>query len=222
MTDRALSLAELAARASQRETLKLSGKRGQPAPSGSNCHNPECRKGLTPGLVALGGGEKGRPLFGEGGVGAKRLMRWGWVRCLACNPPEDSRRAGAIYKRLNLSADEIAQRAALATQRASYTPPQETRKSASRNRAAAREGFAPDSADAGRLAELLEQNKKLSAQVMQLTTQITEQTKASTEATLLMGRLSAQVAALLEDNAKLRKELECKSTGAPVPATATR
>lgn len=45
----------------------------------SNCRNPECRNGLTPGLAAVGGGNKAQPLFGAGGIGAKRLMRWAWV-----------------------------------------------------------------------------------------------------------------------------------------------
>jgi hypothetical protein len=144
-------------------------------------------------------------------------MRWAWVRCLACNAPDDARRAGAVYKRLNLSDQEMAQRAELATARAPYMMPEPRKPTAVESARAPTPGA---SADYGRLAELLDSNKKLQEQVTALTAQITEQTKASTEATLLMGRLSAQVATLLEDNAKLRRELDERKTHAPsVPAS---
>jgi hypothetical protein len=89
--DRSVELSELAARV-------------QTAPQGrrakSDCRNPECSNGLTPGISASGGGTKGAPLFGAGGVGPKKLMRWGWVPCLVCNPSPDQRKAGARYRDL--------------------------------------------------------------------------------------------------------------------------
>lgn len=64
--------------------------------------------------------------------------------------------------------------------------------------------------DSGKLAELLEQNKKL-------TEQLTAQGAQFAQMNETMSRLTMQVASLLEDNMKLRKELEAKSSGKPVP-----
>lgn len=185
--DRSVGLSDLAARAQSGPQT-----RGR---SRSDCRNPECVNGLTPGLVAAGGGSKAQPLFGAGGVGAKRLMRWAWVNCLACNAPEGARKAGAVYKHLNLSEGEIARRAQMANTKASYQPEiLETLK---------RPGSAPPAADNKQLTELLEQNK-------QLNERIAEMLKQNTEMTQTLSRMSMQVAALLEDNAKLRAEQAAK------------
>src|ERR1700752_5515047 len=114
INDRSGGLGELAARAQAGPQTRRAK---------SDCRNPECANGMTPGLVAAGGGTQGAPLFGAGGVGAKKLMRWAWVRCLACNPPDDARKAGAVYKHLNLSDAQIAQRAQMANMRAAYQAP---------------------------------------------------------------------------------------------------
>lgn len=189
--DRSVGLADLAARA-------------QAAPQGrarskSNCRNPECVSGMTPGLVAAGGGNKAQPLFGAGGVGAKRLMRWSWVRCLACNAPDDARKAGATYKHLNLDDTQIAQRAALANSRAAYQPEmRETLKRSGLDATLARAH--PEAArDSKQLAEMIEQNK-------QLTARLDEMLKNNAEMTQTLSRMSMQIAALLEDNAKLRAQ----------------
>jgi hypothetical protein len=161
-----------------------------PARSKSTCKNPECQSGLTPGLVAAGGGAKGQPIFGSGGVGAKRLMRWGWVPCLVCNKSDDQRKAGTQYRELNLSDGEIARRAQLASTKSSYQPQErETLR---------KPGFTPPPRqDESKLNELLEANK-------QLNERLGEVLKQNASMTDTLSRLTMQVAALLEDNAKLR------------------
>lgn len=190
--DRSVGLADLAARA-----------QSAPAPrQGRNaCRNPECRDGLTPGLMAAGGGTKGAPLFGAGGVGAKKLMRWTWVRCLACNAPDDARKAGAVYRPLNLSEDQIARRAQFANTKAPYVPIDN--KSAGARPGGAVPSSVP-SADTGKLNELLEANK-------QLNERLGEVLKQNAQMTETLSRMTMQIAALLEDNAKLRKEQETKN-----------
>lgn len=186
--DKSVSLLDLARRADAGP---------QRARGRSDCKNPECNNGLTPGVSASGGGVKGAPLFGAGGVGAKKLMRWGWVQCLACNPSEDHRKAGARYVPLNLNDTQIAQRAQLANTKAAYQPPMKEHLG---KLAGGRTGAAPNnvpSVDAGKLSELMEQNKQLNARLDELL----KQNVAMTET---LGRMSMQVAALLEDNAKLR------------------
>jgi hypothetical protein len=157
---------------------------------------------MTPGLVAVGGGTKGAPLFGAGGVGAKKLMRWSWVRCLACNPPDDARKAGATYRHLNLSDAQIAQRAQMANMRAAYQPEVTDRLG---KLAGNRSSVTPTArSDDGKLSELMEQNKQLNARLDELLKQNAETMKQNVEMTATLSRMSMQVAALLEDNAKLR------------------
>jgi hypothetical protein len=179
--DRSVGLAELAARAQAGPATRRAR---------SDCRNPECQNGLTPGLVAAGGGSKGQPIFGAGGVGAKRLMRWGWVNCLVCNKSDDQRKAGTAYRDLNLSDAQISQRAQLASTKASYRPAEnQPIRPGTPLRAPA-----PDNS---KLTELLEQNK-------QLNERLGEVLKQNASMTDTLSRLTMQVAALLEDNAKLR------------------
>ena len=90
------------------------------AKSPGKCRNPECRAGVTPGIVMRGRGKTGRPLFGEGGTQKHDPMHWGWVRCPFCNPTEqDEASPPKLVKR---SAEEIAQRAEMANNRIEYKP----------------------------------------------------------------------------------------------------
>ena len=82
------------------------------------CRNPECRNGVTPGIVMRGRGKHGRPLFGNGGTHKADPSHWGWVSCPACNPKEDD----APFKPVKRTAEEIAQRAQMATDRTEYKP----------------------------------------------------------------------------------------------------
>jgi hypothetical protein len=155
--------------------------------------------------MAAGGGSKGAPLYGAGGVGAKRLMRWTWVRCLACNAPDDARKAGATYRHLNLSEGEIARRAQLASTKSSYQPA-DPKGSSGTVRSTV---HLPPNPDAGKLTELLEQNK-------QLNERLGEVLKQNVAMTDTLSRMTMQIAALLEDNAKLR----AVQTSAPTPPSA--
>lgn len=179
--------------------------------SRSNCRNPECVNGMAPGLVATGKGKAGAPLFGEGGVGAKGLMRWGWLSCPACKP-----QVGAPYRALRLSPEEIARRAELATAKASYSPPTPQDRLGKIPRSMPNGAYHSASQDDSKLAELLDTNKKLSEQVTQLTAQLSSQGAQFAQMNETLSRMTMQVASLLEDNAKLRKELESR------PATATQ
>lgn len=192
MVDRSVDLRSLRDRAETAPTRRK-----------SNCKNPECDGGMTPGLVAAGGGSKAQPLFGEGGIGAKRLMRWNWVNCLACNAPEGARKAGAMYKHLNLTSAQIAQRAQMASTKTAYHP--QERSTLSRSAIPT----APN-ADAGRLAELAKANEALSARLDEMLKQNVEMLKNNSEMSQTLSRMAMQVGALLEDNAKLRKYQEDK------------
>lgn len=189
--DRSVNLGELASRT--RSGGSSAGRRRDA------CRNPECQNGLTPGLTAVGGGKTSAPLFGPGGVGANRLMRWAWVPCLACNAPDDARRAGAVYKHLNLSDGEIARRAQLANTKAAYKPAEKELAQTTLGRAG-QPVHTAQPRDDGKLAELLEQNKQLNAR-------IEEMLKQNASMTDTLSRMTMQVASLLEDNAKLREQL---------------
>lgn len=199
--DRSVGLSELAARAQS----SPQAKRGS-----SNCRNPECVNGLTPGLVAAGGGNKAQPLFGAGGVGTKRLMKWAWVPCLACNAPDDARKAGAVYRNLNLSEGEIARRAQMANTKAPYVQEERETLTTLSQPGQPRHPPTPIQTDK-QLTELLEQNK-------QLNERLAEMLKQNVTMTDTLSRMSMQVASLLEDNAKLRAG---QSTGVPHPSDPT-
>jgi hypothetical protein len=207
-TDRSVGLGELAARAQTGSTASARAR------GTSNCRNPECQNGLTPGLVAVGGGSKGAPIFGAGGVGAKSLMRWAWVNCLACNPPEGARKAGAVYKHLNLTEAQIAQRAQLASTKARYQPDSLSKLA----RPSAGVSLSTSVADSGKLAEMAEANKALNARLDEMLKQNAEMLKNNAEMTQTLSRMTMQIAALLEDNAKLRKYQEDKKLS-EMPAT---
>lgn len=139
----------------------------------SKCLNPECVNGLTPGVKIIGKGKTGAPLFGQGGTHRPDPMRWAWVNCLACNPkPKDP---AFVLKRR--SADEMAQRAAWASEGAPYKPDSEVGARLSRVAARSKTNgtLAPPSPDNSGLmekidklmegqTELLEQIKELRAE----------------------------------------------------------
>jgi hypothetical protein len=118
---------------------------------------------LTPGVVAGGRGTSNAPI-----VGTK--MRWGWVRCLACKPHPDDTKNGAKFKLVQRSAQEIAQRAEWATQKAEYKPQQAMSQLASVHAAAAASGapaaYAPPAPDmSGPIAKLTEAVTNLTTQL---------------------------------------------------------
>lgn len=74
----------------------------------AECRNPECRKGYTPGVVTSGKGSANAPLVGA-------TMRWGWVKCRACNSDKDH-----PYQHVPRAPAEIQERARLADAKAPY------------------------------------------------------------------------------------------------------
>lgn len=154
----------------------------------SACKNPECRNGLTPGVIIVGKGNAKMPVLGQ-------TQRWGWVRCLSCSENPDDSKAGARYKHVNRTPEDIAHRAELATSKAPYKPPSAVAKAFGGLRVP---GGAPvpvatssSTLDNERLTKLLEQVSQLNNTIMKLTNQVGD---------------------LLEENRALRKRLD----GAPV------
>ena len=75
---------------------------------GMECRNQECRNGYTPGIVTAGKGTANAPILGA-------TMRWGWVKCRACNPDKDH-----PYDHRSRAPGEVAERARLADAKAPY------------------------------------------------------------------------------------------------------
>lgn len=130
----------------------------------AECRNVECRKGYTPGVVASGKGTPNAPVVGA-------AMRWGWVNCLACNMSEAQKKAGAQFKHVNRSAEEIAERARLADSKSTYTP-QAAAPRVNLETVAAKTPTPPPStssiASDALVQRLLDQNEKLSSQISEL------------------------------------------------------
>ena len=164
------------------------------------CRNPECVKGLAPGVITVGKGSKGAPLIVAGSKAASITMRWAWVRCLACNANADDRKSGVSYKHIERTADEIARRVELANAKAPYKfePPTANKVF---DKIRAQTSQAPVSApytqvtNQGAVDKLLEQISQLNSTVMKLTNQVGD---------------------LLEENRALRKQIE----GRPADSTA--
>jgi hypothetical protein len=81
------------------------------------CRNPECRNGLTPGVIGTGKGKSSAPLISNGRM-APLPMRWAWIRCSVCNPMAKD----LPFKFVSRSDEEMEQRAAWASQRLEYKP----------------------------------------------------------------------------------------------------
>lgn len=144
----------------------------------SKCRNPECKNGMTPGIVIKGKGNAKVPILGQ-------EMFWGWVHCLACNPTEAQVKAGAQYRHTQRTPEEIAQRAALADAKAPYKPSDPRLMGVRAKTSVA--VVAPTPAADDKVNKLLEQISALTGQVSKLSTQVSE---------------------LLDENRQLRKQLE--------------
>lgn len=156
----------------------------------SCCKNPECVRGLTPGVVVVGKGNAKTLVLGQS-------MRWAWVRCLACNPDPDDSKHGTHYKHVMRSPEERARRAELATAKAPYKQESAVNKALGALRpngigTSPQPSTAPAQAIANneQLTKLLEQISQLNQTVM---------------------KLSNQVSDLLEENRSLRKQLEARA-----------
>lgn len=133
----------------------------------AECRNPECRQGFTPGVVTAGKGTKNLPVLGA-------TMRWGWVKCRACNPSENDRERGVTYQHFHRTPQEISERARLADSKATYDA-KAAEKRTSLAKVAARTAPPPASganqSDSGMVAKLVDQVAKLTEQVTELLTE---------------------------------------------------
>lgn len=155
---------------------------------GNGCSNLECKNGVTPGVILIGGGRNSAPLINNG-IMSKTGMRWGWVRCTACRPEEKD----PPWKPKSLSQDQMDERRRWADGKASYIEPQQKKleriKIHTPAPTATEEHYSAPAND-DRMDRALEQNEKLMSQVSELTTTV--------------GNLSMQLASLLAENARLR------------------
>lgn len=124
----------------------------------SECRNPECRNGFTPGIITSGKGTANMPVLGA-------VMRWGWVKCRACNVDKDH-----PYQAVNRSPAEIAERARLADSKTTYKASDKPDRSSLERLAKATP--APTQQTSGvsqeRFDRLLDQVTKLTDQVTEL------------------------------------------------------
>jgi chromosome segregation ATPase len=125
------------------------------------CKNPECRNGLTPGVVIRGRGNAKLPVLGQ-------TQTWGWVRCLACNASEEHTKAGAVFKLVKRSAEEIAQRAAMATSKAIYKPESAVAKGLGAIKSGVQQEHNQSPDNSAQLDKLINQVSKLTEQLTEL------------------------------------------------------
>jgi len=163
------------------------------------CINPECVKGVTPGVIGVGRGKAGAPLINNG-VMTDIPKRWGWVSCRACNPDEH-----APFTRKNWTAEEIQERARLADAKAPYVLAQANPKLA-RIAAATPSPHvpAPPPVNDAKLDEILAQNVELNKKITDLTEALSKSVTQNLDLSAAVGKLSTQVTELLTENARLR------------------
>ena len=158
------------------------------------CSNLECKNGVTPGVILIGGGRNSAPLINNG-VMQKTGMRWGWIRCTACRPEEKD----PPWKPKSLTPDDIEQRKRWADAKSPYVEPQQKKleKIKLHNpdpvipiHVGSAPPPEPDYKMLERFNKAMEQNEKLMGQISGLTDTV--------------GKLSTQVGELLAENARLR------------------
>jgi hypothetical protein len=122
----------------------------------TECRNPECRNGYSPGVIASGKGSANAPVIGAS-------MRWGWVKCRACNHDPD-----APFKHVSRSTAEIGERARLADAKAAYVHQEVAKRG---NLEAIKVGSVPPAPTPTNMSDPMV--PKLLAQIEKLTDQIT-------------------------------------------------
>jgi hypothetical protein len=157
------------------------------------CTNLECRNGVTPGVVLIGGGKNSAPLI-QNGVMSKSASRWGWVRCRACRPEDKD----PPFRPKSFTEEQITERARLADTKAPYV--QETEKRLSRIAASALPRASAPPPDNGLTEQIAEMNKRLS----EMTEALSKSVNQNLDLSGTVGKLSAQVSELLAENARLR------------------
>jgi hypothetical protein len=151
----------------------------------NGCSNLECKNGVTPGVILIGGGRNSAPLINNG-VMQKTGMRWGWIRCTACRPEEKD----PPWKPKSLTQEQIDERRRWADAKAAYVEPQQKRLEKIKLKTPDVPTLTPSTEPNAELMRMIEQNDKLMLQISGLTDTV--------------GKLSGQVADLLAENARLR------------------
>lgn len=161
----------------------------------NGCVNLECRNGVSPGIILIGGGKNSAPLI-QNGVMSKSGTRWGWTRCRACRPEDKD----PPYKAKNYTEEQIRERARLADAKAPYV--QEVEQRLSRivtSTPAPSRASAPPPDD-----RLVEQMAEVNKRLMDMTEALSKSVNQNLELSGTVGKLSSQVAELLAENARLR------------------
>lgn len=166
----------------------------------SNCPNPECKNGVTPGVIGIGRGKAGAPLINNG-VMSDIPKRWGWISCRACNPDEK-----APYVRKSWTAEEIQERARLADAKAPYVPNEKTDPRLARVKASVQSPHVPvpPPVNSAKIDELMTQVSEMSKKVTEMAEALSKSSMQNLELTGTVGKLSTQVSELLAENARLR------------------
>lgn len=145
---------------------------------GKGCSNLECKNGVTPGVILIGGGRNSAPLINNG-VMQKTGMRWGWVRCIACRPEEKD----PPWKPKSLTPEDMEQRKRWADAKSPYIEPQQNKLEKIKIKL-------PDQPTSAAAPPANDRIDKLLDKISELTETVT--------------RLSLQVADLSAENARLR------------------
>lgn len=166
----------------------------------NGCINPECKNGVTPGVIGIGRGKNGAPLINNG-VMSDIPKRWGWVACRACNPDE---KTPFIPK--SWGPDEIQERARLADAKAPYVSKPKADPRLARIKASTQSPHAPapPPVNDDRIDKLIEQNAEMSKKVTEMAEALSKSVNQNLELTTTVGKLSTQVSELLAENARLR------------------
>lgn len=161
----------------------------------NGCVNLECRNGVSPGIILIGGGKNSAPLI-QNGVMSKTGTRWGWTRCRACRPEDKD----PPFKAKSYTEDQIRERARLADAKAPYVQEVESRLSrVAASTVAPSRASAPPPDD-----RLLEQMAEVNKRLADMTEALSKSVNQNLELSGTVGKLSGQVAELLAENARLR------------------
>jgi hypothetical protein len=172
----------------------------------NGCANLECKNGVTPGLIVIGGGKNGAPLI-QNGVMAKTSARYGWVRCPVCRPDEKD----PPFKPKGYTKEQIMERARWADAKAPYVQETESRLRKVAAATPTPRALAPTPDNSEQLAEL-------SGKISGMAEALSKSVMQNMELTSTVGKLSSQVAELLAENARLRTAPQETNSGGNPPS----
>lgn len=161
----------------------------------NGCVNLECRNGVTPGIILIGGGRNSAPLI-QNGVMSRASSRWGWVRCPACRPKDKD----PPFKAKSFTEEKIRERARLADAKAPYVQEVEQRLA----RVASSTPTPPHASAPPPDDRLVEQMAEINKRLADMTDALSKSVNQNLDLSATVGKLSSQVADLLAENARLR------------------